>query len=167
MAKKNNTENKPVYKDVYKDFDDEVIPDEFVTFILECGEVKRNKDYQFIENKDGSMVAMKCPSTKKWCKGTLDCAFGCVGCPYYNAWLTTKSQKKEAVNHPLHYGGDTPYECIKVLAQWMTKEEYRGFLRGNAIKYLCRTGKKDETVQELKKTAWYVNKLIESYEENK
>jgi hypothetical protein len=97
----------------------------------------------------------------------MDCAFGCVGCEYYDTWLTTESPKKEAVNHPLHYGGDTPYECIKVLAQWMTKEEYRGFLRGNAIKYLCRTGKKDETVQELKKTAWYVNKLIESYEENK
>lgn len=167
MAKKNNTANKPVYKDIYKDFDDEVIPDEFVTFILEGGELKRNKDYQFIENKGGSITAIKCPYTKKWCKGTMDCAFGCVGCAYYNTWLTTKSQKKEAVNHPLHYGGDTPYECIKVLKAWVSDEEYKGFLRCNAIKYLCRTGKKDETVQELKKAVWYINKLIESYEENK
>lgn len=78
--------------------------------------------------------------------------------------LCEKVEKPEAVNHPLHYGGDTTYECIKVLKAWMSADEYRGFLRGNAIKYLCRTGKKDETVQELKKAAWYINKLIESYE---
>ena len=78
--------------------------------------------------------------------------------------LCERIEKPEAVNHPLHYGGDTTYECIKVLKAWMSADEYRGFLRGNAIKYLCRTGKKDETVQELKKSAWYINKLIESYE---
>ena len=167
MAKKNNTINKPVYKDIYKDFDDEVIPDEFVTFILEGGELKRNKDYQFIENKGGSITAIKCPSTKEWCKGTMDCAFGCVGCAYYNTWLTTESPKKEAVNHPLHYGGDTPYECIKVLKAWLSPEEYKGFCRGNFIKYVCRLGKKDDSVQELKKARFYLDKLIESYEENK
>ena len=40
-------------------------------------------------------------------------------------------------------------------------EQYKGFLRGNALKYLCRVGKKDDTVQELKKAEWYLNKLIE------
>ena len=71
--------------------------------------------------------------------------------------------KKEMVNHPQHYNGDSPYECIKVLKAWMPEEEYRGFLRGNAIKYLCRVGKKDEAVQELKKASWYIGKLIETY----
>lgn len=80
--------------------------------------------------------------------------------------MNDEKEPKEAVNHPLHYGGDTPYECIKVLFNWLSIEEYRGFLHGNAIKYLCRTGKKDETVQELKKAVWYINKLIESYEED-
>lgn len=70
--------------------------------------------------------------------------------------------KEEMVNHPRHYGGDTEYECIKVLKAWMGDDEYRGFLRGNAIKYLCRVGKKDESVQELKKVKWYVEKLIEA-----
>ena len=159
MAKKNNIENATVYKD----FDDEVIPSDF---IFDGYQLKKNKDYQFIEDNVGHKIAMKCPYTKKWCKGTSKSVFCCVGCAYYDTWLTTKSPKKEAVNHPLHYGGDTPYECIKVLAHWLSKEEYRGFLHGNAIKYLCRTGKKDETVQELKKAVWYVNKLIESYEED-
>ena len=68
---------------------------------------------------------------------------------------------KEWVKHPSHYGGDTTYECIKVLKAWMSKEEYQGFLRGNAIKYLCRTGKKDAEVQELNKAKWYLEKLIE------
>ena len=72
-----------------------------------------------------------------------------------------KDEKKEMVNHPSHYGGDTTYECIKVLKAWMSKEEYQGFLRGNAIKYLCRTGKKDAEIQELNKAKWYLEKLIE------
>lgn len=82
-----------------------------------------------------------------------------------NEPTTDTQMKKEMVNHPEHYNGDSPYECIKVLKAWMSEEEYRGFLRGNAIKYLCRVGKKDEAVQELKKASWYTNKLIESFEE--
>lgn len=76
-------------------------------------------------------------------------------------------EEKEMVNHPQHYNGDSQYECIKVLKAWMSEDEYRGFLRGNAIKYICRLGKKDEAVQELKKAAWYIDKLIESFEESK
>lgn len=72
-------------------------------------------------------------------------------------------EEKEMVNHPQHYNGDSQYECIKVLKAWMSEDEYRGFLRGNAIKYICRLGKKDEAVQELKKAAWYIDKLIESF----
>lgn len=73
---------------------------------------------------------------------------------------------KEEVNHPERYGGDTVYECIKVLDAWLPAEQYKGFLRGNALKYLCRVGKKDETVQELKKAQWYLNKLIEKEEKD-
>ena len=67
----------------------------------------------------------------------------------------------EEINHPERYGGDTTYECIKVLEAWLPTEQYKVFLRGNAIKYLCRAGKKDDVAKELKKAAWYVNKLIE------
>lgn len=67
----------------------------------------------------------------------------------------------EMVDHPVHYGGDTPYECIKVLKEWLDADEYMGFLRGNAIKYLCRVGKKDAAFQELKKARWYLDKMIE------
>lgn len=81
--------------------------------------------------------------------------------------LPIMKKKEEQVNHPERYGGDTTYECIKVLKAWMSKEEYEGFLKGNAIKYICRCGKKDEEIQELEKAKWYLEKLIESKKENK
>lgn len=74
---------------------------------------------------------------------------------------------KELVNHPEHYGGDSEYECIKVLEYWNTEEEFLGFCKDNAIKYLCRAGKKNETVQEWKKALWYINKGIEYIENHK
>ena len=67
-------------------------------------------------------------------------------------------------NHPERYGGDTEYECIKVLKAWLSEDEYKGFLKGNAIKYLCRLGKKDSNLSELEKAKWYIEKLMESEE---
>ena len=77
-----------------------------------------------------------------------------------------EEEKKEMVNHPIHYGGDTEYECIKVLKAWMTKDEFIGFCKGNALKYLCRSGKKDEILQEYNKAKWYIEKMIERIKYN-
>ena len=64
--------------------------------------------------------------------------------------------KKEAVNHPQHYGGqDNPYEAIKVIEAWGL-----GFCLGNVIKYISRAGKKDDTIQELEKARWYLDREI-------
>lgn len=70
----------------------------------------------------------------------------------------------EAVDHPDHYGGDTTYETIKVLEAWLSPDEFRGFLRGNTLKYLSRLGKKDEALQDAKKAAWYLAREIEALE---
>lgn len=68
----------------------------------------------------------------------------------------------DAVNHPDHYGGaDDPYEVIKVLEAWLTPEEFRGFLKGNYIKYQARAGKKGSTHEDLQKAAWYQKRHIE------
>lgn len=72
----------------------------------------------------------------------------------------------DEINHPTRYGGDTPYECIKVLAAWLKPDEYRGFLRGNAIKYICRLGKKDDPTQEISKAQWYLEELKKTYKTN-
>jgi hypothetical protein len=70
----------------------------------------------------------------------------------------------DAVNHPEHYGGDTPYEAIKVIEAWGL-----GFCLGNAVKYISRAGKKPgaETVEDLKKAAWYINREISRLENKK
>lgn len=43
---------------------------------------------------------------------------------------------------------------------WMTQEQFEGFLRGNAIKYLARCEVKGG-LQDLKKARHYLDKLIE------
>lgn len=55
-------------------------------------------------------------------------------CPSYTEMTDTM--------HPSRYNGNSSHECIDVLKEWMSIDEYRGFCRGNAIKYLCRLGKR-------------------------
>lgn len=69
------------------------------------------------------------------------------------------TKKQDMVNHPSHYGGDTPYEVIKVLKAWMTPDEYRGFLKGNVIKYLARARLKGGA-QDYEKAQFYQNELV-------
>ena len=64
--------------------------------------------------------------------------------------------KNEMINHPLHYGGeDNLYEAIKVIEAWDL-----GFNLGNTIKYISRVGKKINTLEDLKKASWYINREI-------
>lgn len=46
------------------------------------------------------------------------------------------------------------------MAAWMTPEAFKGFLRGNAIKYLARCDEKGG-VEDLRKARHYIDKLIE------
>jgi hypothetical protein len=69
----------------------------------------------------------------------------------------------DAVNHPPHYkvGGIETIDYMKAKA---TPEEFKGHLRLTALKYLSRTGYKDDALQDLKKAQWYLNRLIEECE---
>jgi hypothetical protein len=64
------------------------------------------------------------------------------------------------IDHPSHYGGDTTYEAIKVIEAWGL-----GFNLGNALKYICRAGKKQPSVttyvNDLKKARWYLDREIQ------
>jgi len=66
-----------------------------------------------------------------------------------------------AVDHPPHYGGeDNVYEAIKVIEAWGLD-----FCLGNTLKYLCRAGKKSpDTLEDLKKAAWYLARRIQQLE---
>ena len=65
----------------------------------------------------------------------------------------------DKVNNPAHYtsGG---IETIDYMEAKSTHEEFCGHLRLTAIKYLSRTGLKDDAMQDLEKAQWYLNKLI-------
>lgn len=63
----------------------------------------------------------------------------------------------DVVNHPTHYGGDTPYEVIKVI-----EARGLGFHLGNAVKYIARAGKKDSARadEDIRKARWYVERHL-------
>lgn len=64
--------------------------------------------------------------------------------------------KREAVNHPTHYGGaDNPYEAIKVIEAWSL-----GFNLGNTVKYISRAERKGVPVEDLEKARWYLDREI-------
>ncbi len=63
------------------------------------------------------------------------------------------------VNHPTHYGGDTPHETIKCLSAWGLESDA---LLWNVVKYVSRAGKKGSLVEDLEKAAWYLARRIES-----
>lgn len=59
------------------------------------------------------------------------------------------------VNHPLHYNGHpSGVECITVV-------EHMGFNLGNAVKYIWRADLKGDSIQDLEKAAWYINREID------
>ena len=64
----------------------------------------------------------------------------------------------DPVNNPEHYnqGG---IECIEAIKASMSGEEFRGYLKGNALKYLWRYQDKGNPVQDLAKAKWYLEKL--------
>lgn len=71
------------------------------------------------------------------------------------------------IDHPSHYGGDTPYETIKVLEEWYGQDFVFNFCLGNVIKYLSRQGKKqsEHPLKDIKKAQWYLNKMVQIVQE--
>jgi hypothetical protein len=65
----------------------------------------------------------------------------------------------DPVNSPAHYtvGG---IETIDYIKAKLTPEEFIGYLKGNVIKYTSRAGKKQDTIQDLEKAQWYMNRQI-------
>lgn len=59
-----------------------------------------------------------------------------------------------------HYASKAvqPWDAMQA---WMTQEQFAGFLRGNAIKYIARAGSKDDALQDYRKGLHYLEKLIE------
>lgn len=65
----------------------------------------------------------------------------------------------DMVNHPPHYTQGS-VECIDAIRAALGDEGLVAFCRGNALKYLWRTGQKGDAVQDLEKAIWYITKAV-------
>lgn len=72
------------------------------------------------------------------------------------AWKAIE-KSQENVNHPEHYQSDCGIECIDAIKAALTPDEFRGYCKGNAIKYAWRERKKGGN-ESLQKAVWYLNR---------
>lgn len=63
------------------------------------------------------------------------------------------------VDNPPHYNNGS-VECIEAIEAMLTKDEYIGYLRGNALKYMWRFRYKKKPFEDLRKARWYEERLI-------
>ena len=68
--------------------------------------------------------------------------------------------EEDVVNNPEHYNTGT-IECIEAIEESMSSVAYKGYLKGNAMKYLWRYDYKGKQVEDLQKCQWYLGRLTQ------
>ena len=84
------------------------------------------------------------------------------------------ARSADPVNHPEHYRSNG-IECIDAIRAVLTPEQFEGYCRGNAMKYLWRAGKKvkpgqtveDAREEDLAKARWYLDTVIKRWKTDK
>ena len=77
-----------------------------------------------------------------------------------------KTNIDDAVRSPKHYKlPGLNIESIDVLRSVLTPEEFKGFCRGNALKYLILAGRKDNELQDIKKAGVYIGWCIDTIQD--
>lgn len=71
----------------------------------------------------------------------------------------------DPVEKPAHYN-QHGVEAIQAIEASMSSEEFLGYLKGNAIKYLWRYRYKDNPLQDLDKALWYLKLLRKKFEDS-
>ena len=104
----------------------------------------------------------------------------CLGCPHYYGkapicscspdfkagpeskppdWEDDSANYRQAGGDHYLYMSVQPWEAMEA---WMSAEAFRGYLRGNAIKYLARCDAKGG-IEDIRKAQHYLDRLLESY----
>jgi hypothetical protein len=94
----------------------------------------------------------------------MECKDGVCPVP----WATKEEPpviQEDLVNHPSHYT-DGSIETIEAIEAALTTEEFRGYCKGNILKYVWRERHKGGT-ESLKKSRWYLDRLIQLDEAQK
>ena len=68
-----------------------------------------------------------------------------------------KVMTPDPVYKPRHYKTDVGFECIDMIRLTLTKEQFKGFLLGNAMKYIWRHKLKGKSEEDLQKAKWYLD----------
>lgn len=66
----------------------------------------------------------------------------------------------DIVSKPAHYTEGRDIEPIDVIEDWTL-----GFHEANALKYISRSGRKDDQIQDLEKAVWYLERRIGQLED--
>lgn len=76
--------------------------------------------------------------------------------------MPKNQQQNDPINHPSHYTSGK-IEVIDFI-----EDQGFGFHLANAVKYICRAGKKDPSkeIEDLEKASWYLNRYIEWKKKN-
>jgi len=95
--------------------------------------------------------------------------------PLYNKWIDAAMEEahemivKESctqdldwgecvINRPIHYNTGN-IECIEAIEESMSSVAFKGYLKGNCMKYLWRYDYKGKQGEDLRKAQWYLDKL--------
>ena len=72
----------------------------------------------------------------------------------------TLDEAQDMVNHPPHYN-TSGIECIEATQPALGEDGFISYCQGNAMKYLWRFKYKGKAVDDLKKSKWYISKIVE------
>lgn len=64
----------------------------------------------------------------------------------------------DMVNNPPHYQLGNGMEVIDIIEAALTEEEFRGYLKGNDLKYIYREPHKGNSEQDVAKSIWYAER---------
>ena len=67
-------------------------------------------------------------------------------------------EEEDMVGSPKHYNTGN-IECIEAIEESMSSVAFKGYLKGNCMKYLWRYDYKGKQVEDLQKAAWYLQRL--------
>jgi hypothetical protein len=78
--------------------------------------------------------------------------------PYVDMAMKEAHEQEDMVGAPKHYNSGN-IECIDAIEESMSSHAFKGYLKGNCMKYLWRYDYKGKQVEDLQKAGWYLQKL--------
>ena len=72
---------------------------------------------------------------------------------------------EDMVNHPKHYNKHG-VECIDAIRATLTEDEFRGYCKGNVLKYTWRERYKNG-LEDLQKAQWYLERVVNDIRQDK